>query len=49
MVVVRIVHNMPVSEYDSVKKSLEEWYNHLMICPISSLSMLSVFTGVKLT
>jgi hypothetical protein len=30
MVDVRIVHKMPVAEYGSVKKSLEEWYNHLM-------------------
>jgi hypothetical protein len=26
--VVRIVHKMPVSEYGSVKKSHEEWYDH---------------------
>lgn len=49
MIVVRIVHKMPVSEYGSVKKSLEAWYNHLVICPIGSLSMFSVFTGVELT
>jgi hypothetical protein len=49
MVVVRIVLKMPVSEYGSVKKSIEEWYNHLMICPIGSLSVFnSIFTGVKL-
>jgi len=49
MAVVRIVHKKPVSEYGSVKKSLEEWYDHLMICPIGSLSIFnSVFTGVKL-
>lgn len=47
---IRIVHIMPVCEYGSVKKSLEEWYNQIMICPIGSLSMFnSIFTGVKLT
>jgi hypothetical protein len=46
---VRIVHKMPVSEYGSVKKRIEEWYNHLMICPIGSLPMFHyVFAGVKL-
>jgi len=40
---VRIVHQMPVFEYGSVKKSLEEWYDHLMICPISSLSFQRCF------
>jgi hypothetical protein len=45
-----IVLKMPASEYGSVKMSLEEWYDHLMICPIGSLSIfICVFTGVKLT
>jgi hypothetical protein len=48
--VVHIVLKMPVSEYGSVKMSLELWYDHFMICPIGSLSMfIDVFTGVGLT
>lgn len=45
-----IVLKMPVSDYGSVKMSLEAWYNQFMICPIGILSIiLDVFAGVRLT